>query len=188
MLCRLLTLAQILLLLGCAHEAQELTAQQQADRQRLIDKETAREAPQQRSALAVETAREARRRAMQDTRPSMAEEISLVKAGGVYTLPVEINGVLTLQFVLDSGAAEVIIPADVVLTLLRTGTIKDTGFLPGKAYTLADGSTVNSPRFLLRSLKIGQRRVPDVAASVGPVASSLLLGQSFLADFLKRIS
>jgi predicted aspartyl protease len=64
--------------------------------------------------------------------------------------------------------------------LSRTVTIKNTDFLPGAAYVLADGSSINSERFLLRSLKIGQRRVTDVAASVGPVASSLLLGQSFL--------
>ena len=117
-------------------------------------------------------------------RPSVAdaEEVPLVKAGGVYTLPVEINGVLTLHFVLDSGAADVNIPADVAMTLLRTGTIKDTDFLPGQTYTLADGSTVKSPRFLLRSLKIGQRRVTNVAASIGLVDSALLLGQSFLGE------
>ena len=109
-----------------------------------------------------------------------AEEVPLVKVGGVYQLPVEINGVLTLQFVLDSGATDVLLPADVVLTLLRTETIKESDFLPGKTYTLADGSTVNSTRFLLRSLKIGNRRVTNVAASIGPVSSTLLLGQSFL--------
>src|SRR5215831_5196988 len=109
-----------------------------------------------------------------------AEEIPLVKKGGVYQLPVEINGVLTLHFILDTGAADVNIPADVALTLVRTGTIRDTDFLPGQTYTLADGSTVKSARFLLRSLKIGQRRVANVAASIGPVSSALLLGQTFL--------
>src|SRR5262249_2746431 len=108
------------------------------------------------------------------------EKIPLTKKGGVYQLPVEINGVITLPFVLDTGAADVLIPADVVLTLVRTGTIKDTDFLQGKTYVLADGSTLKSPRFLLRSLKIGYRRVTNVAASIGPVASNLLLGQSFL--------
>ena len=82
-------------------------------------------------------------------RTLLAEEISLSKKGGVYELPVEISGVLTLNFVLDSGASEVLIPADVVLTLIRTGTIKDTDFLPGQTYVLADGSTVKSPRFIL---------------------------------------
>jgi len=112
--------------------------------------------------------------------PSLVEEISLVKIGGVYALPVEINGVLTLKFVLDSGAAEVNIPADVVLTLVRTGTIKGTDFLPGKTYVLADGSKLKSPRFTIRSLKIGSHHIQNVPASVGTLTSSLLLGQSLL--------
>ena len=110
----------------------------------------------------------------------LAEDIPLMKRGGVYTLPVEVNGVITLHFILDTGASEVNIPADVALTLYRTGTIRDTDFLPGQTYRLADGSQVNSSRFVLRSLKIGQRRIINVAASIGNISSSLLLGQSFL--------
>src|SRR5215471_12166613 len=110
----------------------------------------------------------------------LAEDIPLIRKGGVYELPVEINGVLTLNFVLDSGASEVLIPADVVLTLIRTGTIRDTDFLPGQTFVLADGSTVKSPRFTLRSLKIGSRHITNVPASIGPLTSGLLLGQSFL--------
>ena len=111
---------------------------------------------------------------------SNAEEIPLVKVGGVYKLPVEINGVLTLNFIHDSGAAEVNIPVDVALTLYRTGTIRDTDLLPGQRYTLANGETIDSDRFVLRSLKIGHRLVTNVTASIGPVTSKLLLGQSFL--------
>lgn len=110
----------------------------------------------------------------------LAENIPLIKKGGVYEIPVEINGVITLNFVLDTGASEVNIPTDVALTLYRAGTIRDADFLPGKTYSLADGSKVNSSRFVLRSLKIGQRRIANVAASIGSVSSSLLLGQSFL--------
>jgi hypothetical protein len=109
-----------------------------------------------------------------------AEDIPLVKEGGVYTLPVEINRVLTLHFILDTGASDVQIPADVAHTLLRTGTIQPADFLPGKTYMLADGSTVRSPRFMLRSLKIGTRVIQNVPASVGDLAGVLLLGQSVL--------
>src|SRR5262249_18972269 len=109
-----------------------------------------------------------------------AETIALTKEGGVYALPVEINGVMTLPFILDSGASEVSIPADVARTLLRSGTIKDTDFLPGKKYVLADGSQLKSPRFTIRSLKIGSRRITNVSASVGDLRSPLLLGQSLL--------
>jgi Flp pilus assembly protein TadD len=114
---------------------------------------------------------------------AQAEEIPLSKEGGVYTIPVEINGVLTLQFILDSGAAEVLIPADVALTLIRAGTIQRSDFLPGRSYTLADGSTVQSPRFVLRRLKIGTRLLTQVPASIGDLSSMLLLGQSVLERF-----
>jgi hypothetical protein len=53
-------------------------------------------------------------------------------------------------------------------------------FLPGQTYVLADGSSVRSARFLLRSLTIGHQRIPNVPASIGSVASTPLLGQSFL--------
>lgn len=107
-----------------------------------------------------------------------AEDIPLSKKGGVYQLPVEVNGVITLHFILDTGASEVNVPADVALTLYRTGTIRD--FLPGKTYTLADGSTLKSSRFILQSLKIGDHRITNVPASIGAISSPLLLGQSFL--------
>jgi hypothetical protein len=43
--------------------------------------------------------------------------------GGTYVVPVLINGAITLDFVVDSGAADVSIPADVVSTLMRTKTL-----------------------------------------------------------------
>jgi uncharacterized protein (DUF2147 family) len=49
--------------------------------------------------------------------------IPLDKEGDTFLVPVAINGELTLKFTIDSGASDVSIPADVVLTLLRTGTL-----------------------------------------------------------------
>ena len=47
-----------------------------------------------------------------------AEDIPLIKKEtGVYEIPVEINGVITMNFVLDTGASEVQIPVDVFFTL-----------------------------------------------------------------------
>jgi hypothetical protein len=111
---------------------------------------------------------------------AIATEITLEKEGGVYKVPVRINGVITLKFILDSGASEVVIPADVVLTLLRTGTIREGDFLPGKTFSLADGSELKSPRFLIRELELGGMKISNVSGSVAPVAGDLLLGQSLL--------
>jgi hypothetical protein len=66
-----------------------------------------------------------------------AEQIPLERSGGVFTLPVLINNVITLKFVLDSGAAEVSIPMDVALTLHRAGTIDSRDFLEDGVYQQA---------------------------------------------------
>ncbi len=108
-------------------------------------------------------------------------EIPLKNAGsGVYKLPVTVNGVITLNFILDTGASEVNIPADLAVTLWRAGTITENDFLPGKAYTLADGSKVNSSRLNIRELDIGGIKINQVPASISSINGSLLLGQSFL--------
>ena len=109
--------------------------------------------------------------------------VSMVQDGGTFAVPVTINGQLTLKFVVDSGASDVSIPADVVLTLLRTETITDADFLGKKTYRMADGSTVPSQQFVIRSLKVGDKTLENVTGSIAPVAGTLLLGQSFLSRF-----
>ena len=102
---------------------------------------------------------------------------------GIYVVPVLINDAITLNFVVDSGATDVSIPADVVRTLMRTGTIKKTDFLGEKTYVLADGSKVPSQTFRIRSLKVGNKVIENVNGSVASVNGGLLLGQSFLRRF-----
>ena len=102
----------------------------------------------------------------------------MVSDGGTFNVPVTINGQLTLKFVVDSGAADVSIPADVVLTLLRTETITDNDFLDKQTYQLANGSTVPSQRFVIRTLKVGDKTLENVVGSIAPVAASLLWGRA----------
>ena len=107
----------------------------------------------------------------------------MISDGGTFKVPVTINRQLTLNFVVDSGAADVSIPADVFMTLVRTGTITDADFLDKQTYQLADGSTIPSQRFVIRTLKIGDKTLENVVGGIAPVAGSLLLGQSFLSRF-----
>ena len=109
--------------------------------------------------------------------------VPLVQNGGIFTVPVTINGQLTLKFIVDSGATDVSIPADVVLTLWRTETITNADFLGKQTYQMADGSTLPSQRFVIRSLKVGDRVLQNVTGSIAPVTGGLLLGQSFLGRF-----
>jgi predicted aspartyl protease len=109
--------------------------------------------------------------------------IPLQRNGGTYVVPVLINRAITLNFVIDSGATDVSIPADVVMTLIRTGTLQDADFVGTQTYKLADGSTVPSTTFRIRSLKANKVEIENVKASIAPVAGELLLGQSFLNRF-----
>src|SRR5271165_31460 len=114
---------------------------------------------------------------------SGATVVQMVPEGGTFVVPVRINDQITLEFVIDSGASDVSIPADVVMTLLRTGTITDADFLGTQKYRMADGSSVPSQQFVIRSLKVGDRTLNDVTGSIAPVEGGLLLGQSFLRRF-----
>jgi clan AA aspartic protease (TIGR02281 family) len=117
------------------------------------------------------------------TASNNAESIPLSVQGGTFVIPVLINGQITLNFTIDSGAADVSVPADVVSTLIRTGTIQKSDFIGQKTYRLADGSTVPSATFLIRSLKVGNRLLENVTGSVASAEADLLLGQSFLRRF-----
>ena len=109
--------------------------------------------------------------------------ISMQRQGGTFAVPVLINNAITLNFVVDSGAADVSIPFDVVMTLMEKGTINNTDFMGKKTYQLADGSTMPSETFRIRSLKVGDRILENVTAGVAPPKAGLLLGQSFLSRF-----
>ena len=110
-------------------------------------------------------------------------EVALRKERGLFLVPVLINSRISLDFILDSGAYDVSIPADVVLTLMRTGTLTAADFTGTNTYVLADGSTVPSKTFRINSLKVGDRVLKNVSGSLSPVEGSLLLGQSFLTRF-----
>ena len=110
-------------------------------------------------------------------------EVPIVRNGGTFTVPVLVNGVISLSFMLDSGASDVSIPADVVLTLMRTGTLKDSDFIGTQNYRLADGSIVPSKTFRIHTLTIGNQIIENVVGSMTGVEGSLLLGQSFLSRF-----
>jgi clan AA aspartic protease (TIGR02281 family) len=119
----------------------------------------------------------------QSLNPSSRMAVPLKQDGGIFVVPVEINGAITLDFMVDSGASDVSVPADVFSTLVRTGTIKSTDLIGEGTYGLADGTETKSMTFFIRSLKVGNTVVQNVRASVASSKGPLLLGQSFLERF-----
>ena len=100
---------------------------------------------------------------------------------GILVVPVEINGAMTLDFAVDSGAAYVIVPAGVYSTLKHAGTIQEADLLGQEGLILADGSKGEWNTFTIRSLKIGNIVLQNVnppapAGSRETEATQQLLG------------
>jgi len=113
---------------------------------------------------------------------SSIASVPLTKKNGVYNVPVTLNDTLTISFILDSGAADVTISPDVFLTLLRTGTLKESDLGSEKTYRVANGATVKHKSFLLKKVSIGGVSFKNIRASVGSdLKTPMLLGQSLLS-------
>jgi hypothetical protein len=110
-----------------------------------------------------------------------AEQIPLEPEHGIYMVPVRINEAVSIPFVLDSGAAEVAIPADVFMTLLRSHSVADADFLGEGIFVTADGTKHKSQQFILRKVQVGTHIITGVVANVVPIEGDPLLGQSFLS-------
>jgi tetratricopeptide (TPR) repeat protein len=111
------------------------------------------------------------------------EVVKMQPVGGVFVVPVRFNETITLNAIVDSGASDVSVPADIVLTLMRSNTVTEADFLGEKTYVLADGSKVPSRQFRIKSLKVGNKTLQNVIATVASINADILLGQSFLSKF-----
>jgi clan AA aspartic protease (TIGR02281 family) len=110
-------------------------------------------------------------------------EIALENDGQGYSVPVRINGALTVKFIVDSGASVVALPSDLVDTLTKSGAIAPSDSLGREVYVTADGRKHKGTRMMLRELDVGGHIVTNVMANVGPAHTQPLLGQTFLAKF-----
>jgi hypothetical protein len=115
--------------------------------------------------------------------PLRAAEIPLGTNGGIYTVPVEINRSIAMQFLVDSGAGVVVIPISALRNLIRNGTVTEDDVIGIGTAALADASLHLTAKVRLRELRIGDAVVHDVTAAVSPALTQPLLGQSFFRRF-----
>jgi tol-pal system protein YbgF len=113
--------------------------------------------------------------------PARAEMIRLEQSHGVFVLSAQINGTFSLPFILDSGAGEVVIPADAWAKLLSSNSVKESDYVGSGFSILADGSRVPAKRYMLREVRVGHHVIRDVVASITSAQAMPLLGQSFLS-------
>ena len=111
--------------------------------------------------------------------------IQMKEIGGVYEIPVEING-SKMNFIFDTGASDITISATEARFLYKQGTLTREDILGTQMYQTADGSISEGTVINLRTVKIGNSTLENVKASVVHNSEApLLFGQSALAQFGK---
>lgn len=111
--------------------------------------------------------------------------ITPTKSGGVYELPVEINGI-PMSFIFDTGAGLVSISLAEINFLLKQKRFSQEDVLDSQNFIDANGDVTTGAIVNLKSIQIGNRIVRNVrAAVVLNQKAPLLLGQSFIQRFGK---
>ncbi len=111
--------------------------------------------------------------------------IKMTKESGVYKVPVEING-SNMNFIFDTGASDITISDVEAMFLYKQGKLLKEDILGSQQFQIADGSIAEGTIINLRTVKLGNRTLKNVKASiVHNVDAPLLLGQSALAQFGK---
>jgi hypothetical protein len=110
----------------------------------------------------------------------MAGTVQLGMHGGTYVIPdVILNNTSKANFTLDSGAADITMPTQVIYQMVAKGDLTPADFLGVQTYVIADGSKHIQPMYRLHSVTIGGVTLHDVQAS-GSDGDVWLLGQTFL--------
>lgn len=109
--------------------------------------------------------------------------LEMEQQGGVKYVWIEINGV-RLKFIFDTGASNIFISPAEAMVLVRQGTLEEEDFLGVQNFQDATGGISEGVIINLKSVKIGDRTIENVKASVSNNENSpLLLGQSVLERF-----
>ena len=104
---------------------------------------------------------------------------------GVKYVWIEING-LGLRFIFDTGASSICISSAEATVLYRQGTLKIEDILDIQYFQDATGNVSAGTRINLRTVKIGNRVLKNIEATViDNDEAPLLLGQSALEKFGK---
>lgn len=122
--------------------------------------------------------------------PSIVEKeaptvVKMEKFNGVYRIPVEING-SKMYFIFDTGASIISISETEVLFLIKQGMVSVKDVLGTENFADANGDISEGTIINLATVKIGDRTLRNIKASVVHNSiAPLLFGQSALEKFGK---
>jgi aspartyl protease family protein len=111
--------------------------------------------------------------------------VQIKKQDGVNLIPIEINGV-KMYFIFDTGAGIVSISQTEANFLYKQGTLERKDVLGTASFIDANGDISEGTIINLKTIKVGDRILTNIRASVvHNLKAPLLLGQSVLEKFGK---
>ena len=109
--------------------------------------------------------------------------IKMEKENGVKYVWIEING-LKLRFIFDTGASSICISSSEASVLYRQGTLQKEDILNVEYFQDATGKISEGTKINLRTVKIGNRILENIEATViDNIDAPLLLGQTVFEKF-----
>jgi len=110
-------------------------------------------------------------------------KVPLRQNNGVFYLKVNFTDSVFAYMVLDSGAADVFVPRSIADELIHAGVLSRDDMIEPGIYTLADGSSIEAQRFILKAIHVGDLEINDVVVAISESDDSVsLLGQSVLRE------
>jgi len=103
-------------------------------------------------------------------------------ASGVWKIPAILNGSVKTFLLFDTGASDVALPSDIVMTLFRSETLKETDIIGKETYTLANGSIIECKYFFLKELTLGDITLKNVKTVIlENIMADPILGQNVIS-------
>ncbi|MDG4945769.1 retroviral-like aspartic protease family protein [Weeksellaceae bacterium KMM 9713] len=113
--------------------------------------------------------------------------VKMSKRSGVYEVPISLNG-HSMNFIFDTGASDISISETEAIFLYKNGGLSKEDILGDVQFIDATGTISTGTKINLKKVKIGDRELHNVSASVvNNLNAPLLLGQSALSQFGKVI-
>jgi len=122
---------------------------------------------------------------IQDRKVKGHTKVRMEKAGGVYLVPIKVNG-LDLKFIFDTGASSICLSSAEALVMLRQGQITQDDLVGQQQFQDATGGISVGTIIRLHTVEIGGIILRNVEANVvDNIQAPLLLGQTALSKFGK---